>query len=120
MKTDDPLLAAWRETLTRRRDEPAIFDTQRRVLFRFGEIDELRRRYENESGPLANFHAGEVVAIQIGNHPHWPALFLACLRRGIVVLPLERTMSGQERAAALRACRVSGLICEPGDARRAS
>ena len=113
MKEDDPLLAAWRETLTRRQDETAIFDTQRRALLRFGEIEELSRRYENKSGGLTNFGAGEVVAIQIGNHPHWPSLFLACLRRGIVALPLERMMSEQERAAALQACRVSGLICEP-------
>ena len=29
----------------------------------------------------SDFAPGEIVALQIGNHPHWPALFLACLRR---------------------------------------
>lgn len=113
MKTDDPLLTAWRETLARRRHEVALFDTQRRAVFRFGEIDDLSRRYADESGSLANFRPGEVVAIQIGNHPHWPALFLACLRREIVALPLEQTMSAQECSVALPACRVSGLISDP-------
>jgi acyl-CoA synthetase (AMP-forming)/AMP-acid ligase II len=109
MKTGDPLLAAWEATLGRRHDEPAIFDTQRRVLFRFGEIEERSRRSEG----LQDFTAGEVVAIQIGNHANWPALFLACQRRGIVVLPLEPTMSEQERDAALRTCRATGLIAAP-------
>jgi len=109
-KTEDPLLAAWAETLCRRRDAPAIFDTQRQVLCRFGEIEALSRHYEN--GPLKNLRAGEIVAIQIGNHAHWPALLLACLRREIVVLPVERTVSAQERASALQTCRASGLITE--------
>jgi long-chain acyl-CoA synthetase len=108
MKTEDPLLATWAETLLRRRDAPAIFDTQRQVVCRFGEIEALSRRYEN--GPLKDLRAGEILAIQIGNHAHWPALLLACLRREIVVLPLERTVSDQERTSALQICRASGLI----------
>ena len=109
MKTGDPLLAAWDATLARRGHEPAIFDPQRQVLRRFGEIEERSRRYEG----LQGFEAGEIVAIQIGNHADWAAFFLACLRRGIVVLPLERTMSEQERAAALQTCRAAGLITAP-------
>ena len=110
--TADPLLAAWSETWTRRGAEPAIYDTQRRVLFRFHEIEELSRRYETTGG-LRDLQAGEIVALQIGNHAHWPALLLACLRRGIVVLPLEQTVSAQERASALQTCRAVGLITAP-------
>ena len=108
MKTKDPLLAAWAETLFRRGNAPAIFDTRCQVLCRFGEIEALSRRYEN--GPLRDLRAGEILAVQIGNHAHWPALLLACLRRKIVVLPLERTVGDQERASALQTCRASGLI----------
>lgn len=100
----DPLLAAWEQTLARRGAEPAVFDAQGRVLFRFREIEELSRSC------TIDFAAGETVAIQIGNHPHWPALLLACLRRGIVVLPLEQNVSEQERASALQTCRVAGLM----------
>ena len=109
MKTGDALLAAWEATLARLGDKPALFDTQRRVLFRFAEIEERSRRYDG----LEDFEAGEIIAIQIGNHPDWPALFLACLRRGIVVLPLERTMSEHERGSALQTCRAVGLIVAP-------
>ncbi len=113
MKTGDPLLTAWEQTLARQRDEPALFDRQRSVLARFGEIEECSRRLGTVGGGLQAFEAGEIVAIQIGNHAHWPALFLACLRRGIVALPLEQTMSEQERAAALNTCRVAGLMTTP-------
>ncbi|MBA3960840.1 MAG: acyl--CoA ligase [Chthoniobacterales bacterium] len=109
---NDALLAAWNETLARRGRDPAIFDTQRRVLQLFCEVEEVSRAYETESG-LTSFKSGEIVALQIGNHAHWPAILLACLRRGIVVLPLERTMSAHERASALQACHASGLIVAP-------
>ena len=34
---------------------------------------------------------GQVHAIEIGNHPDWPSLLLACLRRQVVVLPLDES-----------------------------
>ena len=110
---NDALVSAWTDTLARRRHEPAIFDPQRRVSLSFAGIEKLSLLYERANDRLGSFHAGEIVAIQIGNHPHWPALFLACMRRKIVVLPLESTMSGLERAAALQTCRASGLITDP-------
>jgi acyl-CoA synthetase (AMP-forming)/AMP-acid ligase II len=50
---------------------------------------------------------GEVIAVQIGNHPSWPALFIACLRRGAIVLPLDRSISEREREAACTVCHVA-------------
>ncbi|MGH7938215.1 MAG: AMP-binding protein, partial [Chthoniobacterales bacterium] len=108
---DDPLLLAWEQTLAQRAEDPAIYDTQRRVLCRFREIEELSRRSEKASG-LNDFSPGKIVALQIGNHPHWPALFLAFLRRQIVVLPLEQTASEAECVAALRTCCAAGLITD--------
>ena len=105
----DPLLVAWSETLKSHGDKPAIYDTQRRVLLQFHEIEELSRRYETTGG-LPEFQAGEIVAIQIGNHAHWPAFLLASLRRRIVAMPIEQTVSPRERASALETCRVAGWI----------
>ncbi len=110
LKTADPLLGAWEQTWRRRREEPAIFDSHRRVLFRFGEIEARSRSHEG--GVLKGVQRGEILAIQLGNHPDWPALLLGSLRLGIVVLPLERTMSAQERASALQTCRAFGLIAD--------
>lgn len=108
MIAKDPLLAAWRETLGRRAGAPAVFDSQGAVRCRFDEVEKLSRGYE--TGSLGEMRAGEILAIQIGNHAHWPSLFLACLRRGIVVLPLERTMSDLERASALQTCRAAAWL----------
>ncbi|MBA3651748.1 MAG: hypothetical protein H0W66_09790, partial [Chthoniobacterales bacterium] len=108
MMPEDPLLAAWAATRARRAGEPALFDTQGKVLFRFGEMEELSRGIEADA--LRDLRAGGILGVQIGNHAHWPALLLACLRRGIVVLPLERTMSDLERAAALQTCRATALL----------
>jgi long-chain acyl-CoA synthetase len=107
-KPDDPLLAAWRETLARRGKTPAFYDAGRAAIASFDQVEKWSRDYED--GPLQDLRPGEILAVQIGNHAHWPALLLGCLRRGIVVLPLERTMSDQERAAALRSCRVAALV----------
>ena len=106
------MLAGWEETLSRRPDAPAIFDTRGRVLSRFRELEQLSRHY-GDAADLGALSPGAILAIQIGNHPHWPALFLACLRREIVVLPIERTVSKLERAAALEACRVGALMTNP-------
>ena len=48
MSGDDPLLAAWAQTLLRQQEAAAIFDPQRQVLCRFGDLEELSRRYETE------------------------------------------------------------------------
>jgi acyl-CoA synthetase (AMP-forming)/AMP-acid ligase II len=110
----DPLLAAWEETVARHGGKPAIFDTLGRALLQFQEVESLSREYETGDSGLPTLKAGEILAIQIGNHPHWPALFLACLRRGVVVLPVEKTVSDTERASALQTCRVAGLLGEVG------
>jgi long-chain acyl-CoA synthetase len=109
VSADDPLLAAWAKTLTRKGGSRALFDVQSGAAQTFGEV-ELRARFFETETPLRDFAAGEIVAIQIGNDPDWPALFLACRRRGLVVLPLERSMADQERDAALAVCQVAGLI----------
>jgi long-chain acyl-CoA synthetase len=113
IKPQDPLLAAWDETIARRGNDPAIFDSQRQLLFRFRDLEELSREYARADSDLANLRPGQILAIQIGNHPHWPALFLACLRQGLVVLPVEKTVSEIERASALQTFRVAALMSDP-------
>src|SRR5438034_246798 len=56
------------------------------------------------------FNAESVIAIQIGNHDDWPSILIACLRKRLAVLPLEQSISDQQRAAALRICRASAVV----------
>src|SRR5438067_6123885 len=97
MKSDDALLAAWEETLARKRDAPAIFDTRGEVLRTFAEVESRARTLESKT-------SGPVFPIDIGNQPDWPSHLLAALRGRVVALPLEGTITAQQREAALRIC----------------
>jgi len=103
MKSDDPLLGAWEETLSRNGDSPAIFGTNGESLRTFRQVDQRAREIEDEIGPT---EAGRVYPIDIGNHPDWPSMLLASLRRGLVALPLESTITPAQREAALHSCSV--------------
>jgi long-chain acyl-CoA synthetase len=97
MKSDDALLAAWEETLAKKRDVPAIFDTRGEVLRTFQDIESRARDLEGKI-------SGQVYLIDLGNQPDWPSHLLAALRRRVVALPLESTITVQQREAALRLC----------------
>jgi acyl-CoA synthetase (AMP-forming)/AMP-acid ligase II len=107
MKSRDPLLAAWDETLAQKGNTPAILATTGNVLRTFREIEERASEFQ---GKIDIVDTGSVIAIQIGNHEDWPSILIACLRRGLVVLPLEQSISHQQRSAALSICRASVLV----------
>jgi acyl-CoA synthetase (AMP-forming)/AMP-acid ligase II len=105
----DRLAEAWEETLLAPNGESAaIFNTRAEVLRTFAHIEAEACDFEQTS--LREFRPGEVIAIQVGNHAAWPALLLACLRRRLVALPLERTVTEHERDAALQICRASAVV----------
>jgi acyl-CoA synthetase (AMP-forming)/AMP-acid ligase II len=110
MKSDDadPLLEAWKETLRTHRQDTAILEPQGKSGRSFAEIEEEARAFE--SSLLRQFQEGEVIAIQIGNDPSWPALLLACLRKRLVALPLERSMAARERDVALQICHAAAVV----------
>jgi long-chain acyl-CoA synthetase len=98
VKSTDPILARWQETLRKHGRRPALFDSQGEVSRTFLEIDREAKEWTIK---LEDITPGTVLGLQIGNHPSWPALFLACLRRGVPVLPLETTITNTERRTAL-------------------
>jgi len=97
MKSDDPLLAAWEKTLSRKGAAPAIFDPSGEVERSFSGIEDRARELEGEI-------AGTIYPIDVGNHPDWPSHLLAALRRRVVALPLESSITPQQRENALRLC----------------
>ena len=107
MKSSDGLLAAWRQTVARAKDSPAIFDTRGEVARRFSDIEECASDFQTK---IDSFAEGSVVALQIGNHEDWPSILIACLRKRLVVLPLEQSISHHQRSAALSVCRASALV----------
>jgi len=113
MKHADRLLHAWQTTISRKGDEAAIFDTTGRIARSFQDIESNARAFEAR---MDTFLPGSVVAVLIGNHADWPALFIACLRRQLVILPLDQSIGEQQRDAALEICRASALVSAvPGE-----
>jgi long-chain acyl-CoA synthetase len=115
MKPKDPLLERWAEILVKKADAPAIFNRDGEVVYTFKQIENRARDFESEIG---NFQSGSLVAVQIGNHEDWPAILIACLRHQLVVLPLERSITDQQRDAALKVCRASAIVEGMGSIRK--
>src|SRR6266581_9514105 len=107
MIPQDALAERWGAILARKGDAPAIFKRTGVVARTFRQIDARARDFESKIDTLT---AGSVVAVQIGNHEDWPSILIACLRRGVVVLPLEQSITDQQRDAALKVCKVSGIV----------
>ena len=114
MKATDGLLERWEAILARKGDAPAIFNTRGQINRTFRAIDEYACKFESK---IDSFAAGSVIAVQIGNHEDWPSILIACLRRGMIVLPLEQSISDQQRDAAAKICRASGIIERAGKVR---
>jgi len=107
MKHGDPLLIAWQTTISRKGDDAAIFDSSGRIARSFRDIEGHSHAFEAKIDELL---PGAVVAVQIGNHEHWPAVFIACLRKQLVVLPLDESIGEQQRDAALEICGASAVM----------
>ena len=107
MKHADPLLLAWQTTISRKGDDAAVFDPTGKIASSFRDIEGNARAFEEKMDTLL---PGAVVAVQIGNHEDWPAVFIACLRKQLVVLPLDQSIREQQRDAALEICRASALV----------
>jgi acyl-CoA synthetase (AMP-forming)/AMP-acid ligase II len=107
MKSTDPLLDAWQQTLRRAEDRPAIGSTRGEILRKFADVEEHACAFESN---LEMFSPGSVIAVQIGNHEDWPSILIACLRRRLVVLPLEQSINDQQRDAALEVCKASAVV----------
>jgi long-chain acyl-CoA synthetase len=107
MKPGDPLLNAWQTTRLQKDDRPAVFDSSGRVARSFREIEDRARAFEAK---IKELPAGSVVGVQIGNHEDWPSVFIACLRRQVVVVPLDQSISEQQRDAALGICEATAIV----------
>ena len=112
MKSPDSLLIAWEKTLANKGDAAAISETSGKVSRTFAGIAQRACDINKQADHLDR---GDVVAVQIGNHPDWPAVFLVCLRRNLVVLPLDQSMGEQERSAALKMCRAKAIVAAVSD-----
>jgi long-chain acyl-CoA synthetase len=111
MKAPDPLLAAWHRTVSRKGDGAAVFDSTGKIARSFHDLEEGARAFHTKIDTLP---AGAIVAVQIGNHPDWPSVFIACLRKQLVVLPLDQSIGERQRDAALEICNTTAVVSAAG------
>src|SRR5436305_7766187 len=107
MKARDPLLAAWQSIVSRKRDGAAVFDSTGKIARSFRDVEEGARAFHTKIDTLP---AGAIVAVQIGNHPDWPSIFIACLRKRLVVIPLDQSIGERQRDAALEICNTTAVV----------
>src|SRR3954447_13697814 len=111
MRQHDPLLRAWQRTVSRKRDGAAVFDSAGKIARSFRDIEEGARAFHTKIDTLP---AGAIVAVQIGNHPDWPSIFIGCLRKRLVVLPLDQSIGERQRDAALEICNTAAVVSAAG------
>ena len=107
MKSDNQLLAAWQRTFPHNGNRAAVLNPNGKIVRSFRDIEGRARAFQANIDTLS---AGAVVSVQIGNHEDWPSIFIACLRKQLVVLPLDQSISDQQREAALRVCGASAVV----------
>jgi len=109
-ESDNPLLLAWQETLSRFGGRPAIFAATGEMLRTFAgialEAVKLGKLFER-------IPPYSVVAVQIGNSERWPELLLALWKRNLIPLPLGE-MSATELAITLGTCHAAALVTQEG------
>jgi long-chain acyl-CoA synthetase len=107
------ILDRWQSTLARCGDRAAVLAPDGAVLKRFAEIEADAAAF---AGRLTTALAeGAVVAIRAGNSPDWPAILLACFRRGLIPLPVGRHMERAELERVIHTCGVAAVIEGTGD-----
>ncbi len=99
-RTDQPILAAWRETVRRQPSQAAVFGADGVVLRTFSDV-------EKESATLAEaIPGGEGIAlVELGNHPSLPAVLLALWRADRTVVLAEPGASASLVGITLRVVR---------------
>lgn len=103
----NPILPAWRGVLARRDDDAAILAADGNVLRTFAAIESEARAMEIAFERLLS---GAAVGVQFGNDARFPALLLALWRRGLVPVPLDRSLGREAIAAALGVCGAAALV----------
>lgn len=104
MKSDDPIINAWEAILARKAEQSAIFDRRGNTLRSFRDIERRARELQEKMQDRAR---GDVYAIDLGNHPDWPSILLACLRQNLVAIPLDESTTEAQRAAIVKLCRAT-------------
>jgi long-chain acyl-CoA synthetase len=108
--SQNPILAAWGQTLRQHSSAPAILDVHGQCRRSFIELEADTAIF---AADFAEALPGSVVAVQIGNSVLLPSLLLTLWRRQCIPVLLDRAIEGAARDNALATCRASFLVTIP-------
>ncbi len=104
---NNPILAGWHHVLAARGGAPAVLLADGSVARTFADI-------ETEAHGLdcafEKMRPGFVVGVQFGNDARFPAVLLALWRRGLVPVPLDKSLGKDAVAAALNTCGAAAIV----------
>ena len=106
----NPILAAWEQTLRQHSSAPAILDLHGQCRRSFADLEADTAVFAPD---LAAAPPGTVVAVQIGNSVLLPSLLLTLWRRRCIPVLLDRAIENTARENALATCRASFLVTTP-------
>lgn len=87
-------------------------ETAQARRYTYAEVDRASARFANLIASLG-IKAGERLAVQVENSPEALFLYLACLRAGVVFVPLNTACKRVELAQFLNDVRPSLVVCDP-------
>ncbi len=85
--------AIWSRVCAKHKSKGAIYSGEGTILRSFEQIEAEREDWHKR---LAGFAPNSAVVAQLGNHPGWPAFFLAAIDRNLVVVPAEADLSKRQ------------------------
>ncbi len=91
---------------------PCIVDATGAVLFTYGDMFRESARMAAKLGHLG-LAEGDRVAVQVEKSPEAMVLYLACLRRGLIYLPLNTAYGEHELAHFVSDAEPALIVCDP-------
>ncbi|MEO6055099.1 MAG: class I adenylate-forming enzyme family protein [Chthoniobacterales bacterium] len=84
-----------------------MFSPSGEMLRSYSELDQEADGY---AARFFDFPAGSVVGIRVFNRPEWPALYLAGIKRNLIMLPLEASLNETAVNSVLTTCGAVGCL----------
>ncbi|MEO8205885.1 MAG: class I adenylate-forming enzyme family protein [Chthoniobacterales bacterium] len=107
LPTLNPILAHWEAILTKKAGVSALFSPSGEALRTF---DDLDREAEDFAARFFDFPPGSVLGIKVFNSPEWPALYLAGIKRNLILLPMDASLNAAAGESILRMCGAVGCV----------
>ena len=109
---EESFFAPIARTIERFADKTVLEDIDRGTALTYGDLDRTSARFARLTAELG-LARGDRVAVQVAKSPEALALYLACLRAGLVFLPMNPAYRTGEVEYMLRDAEPALFVCDP-------